>query len=170
MEQSESPAGSFAGPKKRGSLGKTVGIAVLVVIILGIGYYSWRSYERSKLYSIVYLQTGEIYVGRLSFFPKLTLADPYILRVTKDEKDPKKNNFQLNPLKETVWNTESLILNKSRVVFYGLLKKDSQAGKALANRGKKQDEPATSVVAPAKEAAPEAPAQVPTQAVDVNKK
>ncbi|MBI2645164.1 hypothetical protein HYW94_03275 [Candidatus Uhrbacteria bacterium] len=163
MEQSESPARAFVERKKFFPVPKILWYILLAVVVLGIGYYGWRSYERSKLYSIVYLQTGEIYVGKLSFFPKVTLADPYILRVTKDEKDPKKNNFQLSPLKETVWNTKSLTLNKPHIVFYGLLDKDSQAGRALSNRSNKQAdkqaEPATLPEVPAR-----APAQVPIQA------
>lgn len=155
MEQSAEPMGSFVQPKKRLGVGKMIGYLVLVLVVLGITYFGWKSYTQSTMYSVVYLQTGEIYVGKLSFFPKTTLRDPYILRVTKDEKDPKKNNFQLSPLKETVWNTKSLTLNKSHVVFYGLLDKNSQAAKALLEGPKEKTQsivpnsPTTPASAPA---------------------
>lgn len=135
MEQSEPRMDTIVRPSQRMSVWKIVAYIVVALLLAGIGYTGWKSYKQSTRYSIVYLQTGEIYVGKLTFFPKIKLKDPYILRVTKDEKDPKKSSFQLSPLKETVWNTKSLTLNKAHVVFYGLLDNDSKAGKALLNAG-----------------------------------
>ena len=140
METTETTVGSFHEPKKRVSVWKIVFYLVLALIVVGIGYWGWRTYQQSTQYSVVYLQTGEIYVGKLSLFPKTTLREPYILSAVKDEKDPKKNNFQLSPLKDTVWNTKSLTLNRSHVVFYGLLDKDSQAGKMLKDAANKPTE------------------------------
>ena len=85
----------------------------------------------SKPYSVVYLTTGEIYVGHLSTFPKLVLTDSYILQVATDSKDPAKKTFQLAPLKESLWSPERIYLNNDQVIFTAPVSADSQVAKTL---------------------------------------
>lgn len=117
-----------------------IGIIVLLVVIFGLVLFFLLKKpvvkEVKNDYSVVYLATGEIYVGELSMFPKLTLSNGFILQTIKDPNDPTKNTFGLNPLKNTFWGSEKLNLNRDHVVFYGLVGKDSQIGKALAGEGK----------------------------------
>ncbi|MBI4239536.1 hypothetical protein HY620_00930 [Candidatus Uhrbacteria bacterium] len=131
QQMPSAPMNTYVEPKRRVSVWKVVFYLILAALVVWIAYAIWRGYEQSKLYSVVYLRTGDIYVGKLSFFPKTILKDPYILSGTKDEKDPKKNSFKLSPLRESVWNTKRLTLNKDQIMFHGLLDKDSAAGKAL---------------------------------------
>ncbi len=91
--------------------------------------------ERNS-YSVVYLTTGEVYVGKLRTFPNLTLTDAYILAITKDPADASKNNFQLNPIKEALWAPKSINLVKENVVFYGPLLKNSKIAETLATQKK----------------------------------
>ena len=85
-------------------------------------------------YSVVYLTTGEIYVGKLSTFPSFELKDSYILQVTKDTVDPSKNNFQLQPINEALWAPKSLYLTRKNVVFYGPILPTSKIAQALAEK------------------------------------
>lgn len=118
-----------------------IGIIILLVLILVLVLvFYFKKIDEGKVvkndYSVVYLSTGEIYVGHLSTFPNLTLSKGFILQTMKDPTDPTKNTFGLNPFKNTFWGSEKLHLNKDQVVFYGLVGADSQIGKTLAEQVK----------------------------------
>ena len=108
---------------------------VLFLIVLGVTFLVYKT-NKNKGYSIVYLSTGEVYIGKLTTFPDLQLKDAYILQIAKDEKDPTKNNFQLNPIKDALWAPQILHLVKDNVVFYGPLLSDSVIAKKLAEQVK----------------------------------
>ena len=108
-------------------------IIVAVLVLLLIAVFAYRTYS-DRGYSIVYLATGEVYIGKLITFPDLQLKDSYILQVIKDEKDPTKNNFQLQPINDALWAPKVLYLIKKNVIFYGPLKADSAIAKKLAEQ------------------------------------
>jgi hypothetical protein len=109
---------------------------VLVLIIAVLGFLQYKT-SQSNGYSVVYLTTGEVYVGKLSVFPDLTLKDGYILQVNKDATDPAKNTFQLNPTNQALWATQVLHLVKENVVFYGSLMSNSKIAETLATQKNK---------------------------------
>ncbi len=112
-------------------------VVVLVgLIVLGLGFWRYKLNSNTSPYSVVYLTTGEVYVGKLKTFPDLELTDGYILQVTKDATDPAKSNFQLNPLNQALWAPSSLHLTRKNVVFYGSLLPTSKIAQALAQRTK----------------------------------
>ncbi|MFA5777921.1 MAG: hypothetical protein WC870_00295 [Candidatus Paceibacterota bacterium] len=110
-----------------------VGVLVLIIVILGVLQFKAK---RADFYSVVYLTTGEVYVGKLTTFPIFQLKDSYILQVTKDATDPTKNNFQLQPISEALWAPESLRLERDNVVFYGPLLASSKIAETLAAQNK----------------------------------
>ena len=111
-------------------------IIVIVLLVFGAVLYS-RGYGReSDAYSVVYLSTGEVYVGQLSMSPRMELKGGYILAMTQDPTDPKKTNFKLNPLSEALGAPEHLYLNKDNVVFYGPMLANSKIAEALAGQAK----------------------------------
>jgi len=112
---------------------KVISLVVIVILLVVIGYFT-GVFKKSNDYSIVYLSTGEVYVGKLKTFPDLQLTNAYVLQLSKDEKDPTKNTFQINPIKDAVWAPESLHLIKDNVVFYGPLSPESQIAKTLAEQ------------------------------------
>ena len=114
---------------------KNIIIAVVLILVVLIAVWAIKT-NKDEGYSVVYLSTGEIYVGKLTTFPDLQLKDSYILLVTKDVEDPTKNNFQLNPIKDALWAPRTLHLVKDNVVFYGPLLSDSVIAKKLAEQGK----------------------------------
>lgn len=109
-----------------------VGIVVLAAVAAGL-LWGPALFGNSKGYSVVYLQSGEIYVGHIDRFPRFKLTDSYLLRNTVDPKDPAKSNLQLIPLAESVWAPKELYLDLSNILFYGPLDEKSSAAQALAN-------------------------------------
>ena|SRR3989344_4737695 len=116
-----------------------VKILVVLVVVLVVGLVFVLFKDKLKVivkndYSVVYLTSGEVYIGKLKTFPDFQLTDGYIFQVTKDEKDPNKNNFQLNPIKDTLWAPKVLHLVKDNIVFYGPLMSDSKIAQTLAGQ------------------------------------
>jgi hypothetical protein len=114
-------------------------VVLVVVLIIGLVFVLFRGRLRELVktdYSIVYLTTGEVYIGKLTTFPDLQLTDMYILQVTKDEKDPAKSNFQLNPIKDALWAPKKLHLIRNNISFYGPLSPESQIAQTLAGQAK----------------------------------
>ncbi len=113
---------------------KWVGLAVVVLVLVGVGY-AVKMQKQPEGFSVVYLQTGELYVGKLTLFPKMKIDAAYAVVTIRDPKDAAKNNFQLNPLNEMVWAPKTLYLNRDNVVFYGPLDENSNAAKGLSEKG-----------------------------------
>lgn len=110
---------------------------VVLATIVG-GFFVYPKWQMSKEYSVVYLSTGEIYIGSLSYlsYPKFKFTDAYRLQLVKDPKDETKTNFQLAPLKDTLYSPKTLYLNPDQIVFYGPIEEGSSAGEALKKAGK----------------------------------
>ncbi len=109
----------------------SLGIVILAALVLVGGFYLYRNYSAQKSYSVVYLSSGEIYVGHLSSFPRLQLTDSYLLHVAKDPNDATKSNFQLTPLSDALWAPQKLYLNREHILFYGPLSEASKVAQAL---------------------------------------
>lgn len=115
-------------------------LVVLVVIIIFVFVKFNRSEEK---WSVVYLTSGEIYIGKLSypiyFSRDLELADAYIFRFSKTsaaaEQAPQ-TNIQLNPVKDALWAPQNFYVNREQVVFYGPLAETSTAAEAIKESGK----------------------------------
>ena len=110
-------------------------VIVLVLVVLGAGFLINKKNGENN-YSVVYLTTGEVYVGKLSTFPDFELKDSYILQIAKDATDPAKSNFQLNPISEALWAPQTLHLIQKNVIFYGPLLPTSKIAQTLAQKGK----------------------------------
>ena len=54
-------------------------VVVLVLVVIFFGFWQYKV-NHADDYSVVYLTTGEVYVGKLSTFQGLTLKDGYILQ------------------------------------------------------------------------------------------
>lgn len=115
---------------------KNIAIAVVLVIIVAVlGVWQYKAITAND-YSVVYLSTGEVYVGKLTTVPSLELTNAYVLQVTKDEKDPTKNNFQLNPINQALWAPQSMHFIKDNVVFYGKLLPTSRIAETIKAQAK----------------------------------
>lgn len=110
-------------------------MAIIVLVVVGVAFWVNKT-GKDNGYSVVYLTTGEVYVGKLTAFPNLELTDSYVLQVTKDTIDPDKNNFQLAPTKDALWAPKSIRLIKDNVVFYGPLLATSKIAETIAAQAK----------------------------------
>ncbi|MEK7120231.1 MAG: hypothetical protein AAB824_01695 [Patescibacteria group bacterium] len=109
-----------------------LGVLILLVLVLVLGYMTFvKNNQSQKSYSVVYLTSGEVYVGQLSLFPKMSLSNVYLLQVAKDSKDASKNNFSLAPLKESLWSPNRVYLNRGQVIFYGKVGEGSKIAETL---------------------------------------
>lgn len=118
-------------------------IVVIVLLVLAFGFYVYSDLNISKKpWSIVYLATGEIYIGKVSSFPKFRIVDAYILQLVKKpsegegETGEPKTSFQLTPIKDALWAPKKLFLNKKQIIFYGPIEENSKVAEAI--RGAKK--------------------------------
>lgn len=111
-------------------------MVVLALVILSLGFWQYKTNNKANSYSVVYLKTGEVYIGKLTRFPGFHLKDSYILQVIKDTTDPAKSNFQLQPTSEVIWAPQKLHLIKDNIVFYGPLMSNSEIAETIAAQGK----------------------------------
>ncbi|OGF51425.1 hypothetical protein A2739_00110 [Candidatus Giovannonibacteria bacterium RIFCSPHIGHO2_01_FULL_43_100] len=102
-------------------------LAVLVVVLV-------KKPNNTNDYSVIYVSSGEVYVGKLTTFPSFELKNVYIYKVSKDLVDESKTNFQLIPVKDALWAPESMHFNRQNVIFYGALSPDSVIVKKLAEQ------------------------------------
>ena len=120
---------------------------ILVILVLALGYCAYSEMNIAKKpWSVVYLATGEIYVGKISCFPKFQISnDAYILQVVKvpveqiEGQEPTgetTTSFQLTPIQDALWAPEKLYINRDQVIFYGPVLETSKVGEAIKEAGK----------------------------------
>jgi hypothetical protein len=96
------------------------------VIILGVGmlvfgvqFYGLAEPSKKADYSAVYLESGDVYFGRLSYFPRLTLTDVHFL--TRDGE-----RVTISSFKDAALGPEDrLYLNAESVLWIAKLRSDS---------------------------------------------
>ena len=72
-------------------------------------------------YMAVYLATGDIYFGRVSFFPRVTIQDPWFFRRAED------GSVSLERFSDAVWMPEDMIkINRDQIVFMARISENSQ--------------------------------------------
>lgn len=100
------------------------GIAALVIVV---GVYIWWG---KSGYWAVYLDTGDIYFGKLSVFPTVSLSDAYLLQLTGDQNNP----FVFHKFSESVWGPEDRIyINRDNVVWKTRVSDASQLNQIFQN-------------------------------------
>lgn len=109
---------------------KIGGVIMALALALGAAHF-FLFIRQDNGHSIVYLSNGEMYIGRLSTFPRLTLSDAYLLQAVPDRADPQKSTFQLMPLEEGLWAPKYLYINQDQVLFSGPLSETSSIFKTL---------------------------------------
>jgi hypothetical protein len=113
---------------------KFIAIISIVAAIFLAGILVVLNISSRKGYSIVYLVSGQAYVGKLSFFPKMELKDAYLFEMVKDPQDAAKNTFQLSPLKSLVWAPKTVYLVRENVIFYAPIEAESKIAEALKQK------------------------------------
>jgi len=108
---------------------KFIKIALIIaIILLGVLVYATlgnKSVSIKNPYYAVYLQTGDMYFGKLSRFPKLALSDVWFLQVTT--KEDQQAGFNLAKFSKTVFGPkDKMELSRENVIWISKLADDSQ--------------------------------------------
>jgi len=104
-------------------------VVVLLVVLAAVLY--WQKVGFEKPYYAVYLSTGDLYFGKLSYFPKFALKDVYILQQNPDDQQ---NPLSITKFENAFWGPENKIyLNDEEIVWKTKLGKDSQFLSAIKN-------------------------------------
>ena len=107
---------------------------VALVIVAALLSLVLVSMNKPKLsgFSAVYLENGDIYFGKLNWFPRLNLSNTWFIQKNTDQTGGSQLN--INPFSGIFWGPDSKIyLNRDRVVFTVRLRADSQVAKFLEN-------------------------------------
>ena len=110
-----------------------LGAVIVILVVAGALVYKPNWKERSEL-SVVYVTTGEVYIGNLSTHPKFAVTDAYKFQTTKDPVDPLKIKTQLIPFSTALWAPRVVYFNREQVVFYGPLSESSKVFQAIKNK------------------------------------
>lgn len=102
---------------------------LVIILVVLVGAYWWMG-GFQKSYYAVYMQTGEIYFGQISYFPRMALVDPLVLQLTGDKNNP----FSINRFKDSFWGPEGKVyLNSDLVVWKAKVGEGSKLMDVLKN-------------------------------------
>lgn len=103
-------------------------LVVVLLVALAVVVY-WQKIGFRGSYHAVYLETGDLYLGRLSRFSRYSLTDVYFIQRNPDNSQ---QPLTLQRLDQVFWQPENKIkLNRERVVWTAKLKPGSDVMKFL---------------------------------------
>jgi hypothetical protein len=106
-------------------------VTVIVLLVVIIAALAWYQFGSRPTYYAVYLTSGDIYFGQLSFFPSLRMNDAYLLQVnTQNQQNP----YSLSAFGAAFWKPAGEVyFNRSRVLWIAPLASDSPVAQAITN-------------------------------------
>jgi len=105
-------------------------LVIVLLIALGVVLY-WQRGGFKESYWAVYLDTGDIYFGKLHRFPRLSLTDIYFLQRNPDNQQ---NPLSLSKFARAFWGPEDKIyLNEKNIVWETKLSENSQVLQFIKN-------------------------------------
>ncbi len=108
-------------------------IIILLILIATILWLVVRMNDNKTTeyspYSAVYLSNGEIYFGRLSWFPSPKLKNVFFIQNNQDDENP---GLSLQSLKSAFWGpADEIQLNSKEIIFWAKLRSDSQVASLI---------------------------------------
>jgi len=104
-----------------------ISLVIAIILLCTLIYMSYEN-KVSRIensYYAVFLRSGDMYFGKLSRFPKLTLADVWYLQVNTQENQ--QTGFNLAKFTNMVFGPkDKMEVNKDNVVWISKLRDDSQ--------------------------------------------
>jgi ABC-type antimicrobial peptide transport system permease subunit len=118
-------------------------IFIIILILLGVGIGVFISSKISgalpKKYVAVYLVTGDIYFGKIKWFPYPQLSDVVLLQRTQDQ------GLTVDRFSNAVWKPqEPMRLSKDKIVFWTYLSSESPIVAFIENKLATQQQPQAS--------------------------
>jgi len=111
-------------------------LIILTIFLLLLLIYTLVAKKNlfEKPYYVVYLETGDLYFGKLSRFPKFTLSDVWLLQMGQGEYQ---QDLGLAKFEKAIYEPEDKMeINRSKVVFMAKLKNTSQLVQSIKNAEK----------------------------------
>ncbi|MEK7193274.1 MAG: hypothetical protein AAB652_00620 [Patescibacteria group bacterium] len=117
-------------------------IIVVVVLVLVLGAFwlgnkfnTTNGNDAPSAYSAVYLSTGDVYFGKLHWFPRPWLENVWSVRAGVDPQNRSQLGFV--PFKEAAWKPmDRIYLNPQQIIFWTKLKaKDNDVVKYFSDPG-----------------------------------
>ena len=110
-------------------------VVVLLIVVaagIGAGIFIAQGDQGESAYSAVYLATGDIYFGKLSWLPVPHLTHVWVIQRGVDAQN--QPQFGVAPFRGAVWGpTDRINLNPKEIVFWTRLRSDSQIAQAIEN-------------------------------------
>ncbi len=107
-------------------------VVVLVVVGVWVGLLVAGGKGAASSYTAVYLASGDIYFGKLYWFPSPKLVDAWLLQRSVDQQN--QPQLGLVPFKNAFWKPQGdIYLNSKQILFWAPVAADSQVATALAN-------------------------------------
>lgn len=114
-------------------------VAVVAAVVLlgfgvwaGVAIFGKDNAAGPSPFSAVYLSTGDIYYGKLRWFPWPHLTNVWLLQRGQDAQG--QVQLGIAPFTSSFWGPmDELDLNPSQIIFWTRLRNDSQLAQALAN-------------------------------------
>ncbi len=100
-----------------------IGIIFILLLIFGAVIY-WQKVGFERTYWAVYLDTGDIYFGKLNLFPRLSLSDVWFLQRNADDTQ---NYLSIAKFDDAFWEPQDKIyINEKNIIWRAKLREDSQ--------------------------------------------
>lgn len=112
-------------------------IAIIVVFVvagiwIGSKFLMPKDPSGPSEYTAVYLSTGDIYFGKMDWFPWPRLKNVWLLQRGVNQQN--QQQLGLVPFTSAFWGpVDEISLNPKQVIFWASLRNDSEMAKALAN-------------------------------------
>lgn len=101
-----------------------IGLLVLVIVFLSI-QYGLGPFKKADNYYAVALTSGDMYFGKLSWWPSLILSDVWFIQ--RDSAATSTPALSLNKLTNVFWGPEDKIkLSRENILMIAKLRPDSQ--------------------------------------------
>jgi len=108
-----------------------IALIVAIILLMILVYISFIDKTKAikNPYYAVYLQTGDMYFGKLSRFPKLTLSDVWFLQRNIQEEQ---GGFDLIKFSNTMFGPkDKMEINRENVVWISKLRDESDVVKYI---------------------------------------
>lgn len=112
-------------------------VVIVVLVAVAVLYFSWSGGAKSddfkaSQFTAVYLSTGDIYFGKMDWFPYPRMTNVWFIQRSVDQKN--QPQFGLAPFKGIFWTPiDEISFNPKDIVFWTKIKDGSQLAQALAN-------------------------------------
>jgi hypothetical protein len=108
-------------------------VVAIVIIVFGVCVgLVWGRGSGTSSYTAVFLTSGDVYFGKLSWFPWPHLTNVWFLQRGVDQQN--QPQLALTPFKSLFWGPAgNVYLNPKQILFWAPVGADSQVAKALEN-------------------------------------